>query len=411
MFQIGSYTLTPDDVAARKRYLEIGDEDERLLREAHARLLPHASSIIERFYRYLFEHAHTREMLSAPGLVARLKELQERYFRDLTSGRYDVDYFENRLRVGQAHHRIGLSPEWYLGAYLKYLHIVGDVLGHAFGADFDGFYRTMLSLTKIIYLDMGLSIDAYHFSAQGQLESKNRELCHSNDELHRIQDARRQLSDMIVHDLQNPLAGVTAFLQTLQSRAGGLAPGDRTALEEALRRCEDLSQMILNVLHVSRAEAGKLQTYIESVDLSRVIREVEVTSRLIAEGKGQLFETEAPAELKVRTDEMLVRRMVMNLIRNALRHTPCGSRIRVRLEAVEGGRGRIRVSDDGPGIPSDAHPVLFEPFGAPELQRLGVRVDTGLGLAFCRVASQALGVALSVESDGQSGTTFTLDFP
>src|SRR5688572_33443109 len=101
---------------------------------------------------------------------------------------------------------------------------------------------------------MGLAIDAYIHAAQRTLEAANRQLKH-------VEAARQQLTDMIVHDLQNPLAGIEAFLKLLEP-SEHLSPSFREALQEALRRSHDLSQMILNVLHVSRAQEGKLATYI-----------------------------------------------------------------------------------------------------------------------------------------------------
>lgn len=385
--KIGALEITEEEVRKRKAYLEITPDDERRLREAQPLLRGHAKAIIDRFYDYLLSHEHTRKILSDPGLLERLKGLQTTYFDELTAGVYDVAYFENRVKVGLAHHRFGLSPEWYLGAYVKYLHVVSDVLSAAFGRDYERYFQTTVSLTKIIYLDTGLALDAYYFAGQDERE-----------QLHR---AKRQLTDMIVHDLQNPLAGITSFLQLLK---GSIAPSARAALDEALRRCDDLSAMIMNVLQISRAESGKLQTYIENVDLAQVAQESVQAFTPVAEAQGHPLSLEAGGAVVVRTDQTLLRRMLHNLLRNAIRHTPQGTRIRVRVEKTESG-GRLIVSDDGPGIPRELQPKIFELFGGS-----GVRVDSGLGLAFCKVAAQALGTDITAESDGKKGTSFSIRF-
>jgi hypothetical protein len=116
MFAIGSFNLTEEEVRRRKDYLEITQEDEQRLRDMHAHLQAYSQEIADRFYEYLLSHPHTRAMLSAPGLIERLKQLQRTYFSELTAGKYDIEYFENRLKVGQTHDRVGLAPEWYLGA-------------------------------------------------------------------------------------------------------------------------------------------------------------------------------------------------------------------------------------------------------------------------------------------------------
>ena len=394
MITIGSFTLTDAEVAKRKAYLEISPEDEERLRAAHGHLQKHAQEIIDRFYEYLLGHEHTRRMLSEPGLVERLKGMQARYFEELTAGRYDLSYAENRLRVGLAHHRIGLSPEWYLGAYVKYLHIASNVLSMAFGRDYERFYQTIVSLTKIIYLDMGLALDAYHFSGQEGLE--------------KMAAAKKQLADMIVHDLQNPLTGIISALQTLHGYSKGRP--DQEILEEALRRCDDLSIMIMNVLQVSRAEVWELQTYIENLDLTQIARGVTAEFTRTAEREGRTIRMEGLPAVGVRTDQTLVRRILQNLVRNALRHTPRGTSVVVRVGA-DGDRAQVSVIDDGPGIPREIQGKLFEPFAAGALRGSGLRVDTGLGLPSCRVLARALGATLEVDSDGQKGSVFTLRLP
>jgi signal transduction histidine kinase len=404
VFSIGPFVLTEEEVRKRKGYLEIGLEDERRLREAHPHLERHTASIIDRFYDYLLGHEPTRRMLSAPGLVERLKKLQTEYFNQLTSGEYGIPYFENRLRVGQVHHRIGLSPEWDLGAYVKYLHIASDVLSTAFGRDYERFYQSIVSLTKLIYLDMGLALDAYHFSGQEVLETKN-------EELRRLQAAKQLLSDMIVHDLQNPLTGVTSALQTIQSAAPELSATARDILLEALRRCQDLSLMIMNVLQVSRAETGQIQVRASDFDLARIAREVADAFRRTAALEGRSIDLEAPAAAALRSDETLVRRILQNLIRNALRHTPQGTRVAIRVELPAGGGPTLSVSDDGQGIPAELQSRLFDPFASASVRHQGVRVDTGLGLPACKIMARAIGAEFSVRSDGLRGSVFTLAFP
>jgi signal transduction histidine kinase len=409
MFTIGSFTLTEEEVSKRKRYLEITEQDEALLRDAHPHLRAYAADISERFYEYLLAHEHTRHMLSHPGMIDRLKQLQSRYFEEMTAGRYDIRYFENRLRVGQVHEKIGLSPEWYLGAYNKYLQIVSEILSRAFAANPERYLRTIASLTKIVYLDMGLALDAYMLEAQRRLEEKNAALDRQNTELKHLQAAKQQLSDMIVHDLQNPLAGIIAFLDLLRSQPERFDDSERGALDEALRRCHDLVDMILNVLQVSRGESGKLYTDVSLVNVAEIAREGAAAFQLVAQQDGRGLDIEAPSSMTVRTDEKLVRRILYNLLRNALRHTPKGTHVAIKVERGEAGTVLLSVTDDGPGVPPSVQPLLFEGGGPSALRNAGLRVDSGLGLAFCRTAAEALGADLKVFSDGRHGTVFTLE--
>jgi signal transduction histidine kinase len=404
-----AFVLSESEVQRRKASLELTAEDEQRLRDAHPLIHAHAPAIIDRFYEYLLAHEHTRRMLSAPGLVDRLKTLQARYFAELTSGQYDVAYFQKRLAVGLTHERVGLAPEWYMGAYHRYLEIVSDVLSRALAGQLELYLRTMTSLTKVIFLDMNLALETYFLTAQARLAEKNAAIEATNAELVRLHAAKQQLTDMIVHDLQNPLAGLNAFLQVLKADPGRLSETQRDALDEALRRSDDLSQMIMNVLHLSRAEAGKLDTYVESVDLAALTREVASAFALVAGHRGCRLAVEGPATLVHPTDRQLVQRILGNLLRNVFQHTPRGTSVTVTAEAAPDGP-RVRVVDDGPGIPVHLQPLMFERFGATALRAAGLRVDSGLGLAFCQTAAKALGATLALESDGRQGSAFTLSF-
>ncbi len=407
MFQIGDFILTQVEVDKRKAYLGINGDDERRLRDAHPILKTHAGEVIDRFYEYLLSHAHTRAMLSAPGLIDRLKGHQRKYFEELTAGVYDLAYFENRLRVGQTHERVGLSPEWYLGAYNQYLQIVLEILGREFAKRTKELILSVGSLAKVIHLDMSLALDAYIFSARASLEGRNAALAESHARQQKLQEAKQQLTDMIVHDLQNPMAGLQAFLQVLWTRRERLDESEREALDEALQRCTDLSQMVLNVLQVSRAEAGRLEVHTEDVDLSAIARSTLAMFDGVAKRDGRTLRVEAPPAVPARADETLLRRMAANLVRNALRHTVPGTTVVIRAESGPG-TARLSVIDDGPGIPPELQPLLFQPFGAPMLREHGVRVDSGLGLAFCKSAADAMGATVTVESDGKKGTRFSI---
>src|SRR3990172_1688346 len=388
VFRIGRFVLTEEEVRRRKDYLEIGEEDERLLREAHPHLIQHAEQMVERFYEYLLSHEHTRRILSSPGLMERLRKLQSQYFLELTEGRYDLAYFENRLRVGLAHQRIGLSPEWYLGAYKKYLHIVNEVLGSAFREDRQRFLRISEAISKVVFLDMSLAFDAYTLSSNERLAEDATALAQANEKLKQLSVAKRRLTDMIVHDLQNPLAGIMAFLQVLEGKREGISTSERKALREALARCDDISQLIMNVLQLSRAEEGNLELYYENVDLARVV------------GVGE-------QPVRVRTDQSLLRRMLYNLIRNALRHTPQGTQVEVRVSA--GPPPTVSVRDDGPGIPPEVQARMFEPFASFSIRGSAWGSDSGLGLSFCKMAAEALDMDFRVESGSPRGAAFVLE--
>jgi signal transduction histidine kinase len=393
--------VSAEEVERRKRYLEIAPRDEERIRKAHSIIQKHAERIIERFYDYLFSHPHTGAVLSAPGVLERLKSLQRTYFDRLTSGPYDQAYFEDRVRIGMAHDRIGLSPEWYLGAYHKYLEIVSDVLSREMGRDYQGFFDTLVSLTKIIYLDMGLAMDAYINAGKLRLEERNRRL----EEL----DSQKQLlSETIVHDLRNPVAGIQGFLWSLKKGAP-LSDSQKEALLEAERACDMLNTMVDNVLSISRMEEGKLELATEEFDPAELSEEIVRSMSAYARGRGKEMRSRtAGAPRSLTADRDLVKRVLLNLVMNSIRHATGGTYVEVAAAAA-GDKVRLGVADDGPGIPKEVQPLLFEKFGGTRLRKTGMKLDTGLGLVFCRMAVKRLGSELKIDSDAGRGATFSFD--
>jgi len=407
VFRIGNFVLTEEEVRQRKAYLEIGEEEERLIREAHPYLVQHSDQMVERFYEYLLSHEHTRKILSQPGLIERLKKLQKKYFLELTQGRYDLAYFENRLKVGLAHERIGLSAQWYLGAYNKYLRTANEVLFEAFGGDRENLLRTREALGKVVFLDMSLALDAYTLSSNERLAEEAVALAQANERLRELDMAKRRLTDAIVHDLQNPLTGIVAFLDVLQAKKEGLSKSERGALREALARCDDLSQLIMNVLQLSRAEEGQLELYHETVDLAEVTRAAAEAFSLVAELGGRRVVTNiGEGPVVVRTDQSLLRRVLYNLIRNALRHTPQGTR--VEIDVAAGPPATIWVRDNGPGLSPEVRSRVGEAVGSP-VDEAARNAELGLGLSFCNMAAQALGISFRAENGPERGVVFVLE--
>ncbi|HVJ94352.1 MAG TPA: protoglobin domain-containing protein, partial [Labilithrix sp.] len=156
---MGSFRLDEREIANLRSFFEITDDD--LARAAALRPLAekHAASVINDFYALLLAHDETRALLDGDETLARVKRMQLRYFMGLFSGRLDMAYVQDRLRVGATHHRIGLHPRWYIGAYRKYLHLLLET----FVSELTEAEARLafLSIHKIVAFDTALAIDAY----------------------------------------------------------------------------------------------------------------------------------------------------------------------------------------------------------------------------------------------------------
>ena len=153
--------IDDDDVARRKAFLEFTDADVERLRNLHEVLQTLEPDFVENFYTHLLAFKETRRFIPDAYSLDHLKRTQAAYFSSLTEGRYDQNYIHNRLRVGIAHQRIGLLPEWYIGAYSKYLCGLIPEIWKQLGDDYNAFISACLSLIKIVLLDMSLAIDTY----------------------------------------------------------------------------------------------------------------------------------------------------------------------------------------------------------------------------------------------------------
>jgi len=250
-------------------------------------------------------------------------------------------------------------------------------------------------------------------SLQDEVEAKRGELEAKNRELLTIQRFKESMTQMVVHDLKNPLAGLMGNIQLMQMQRAQMPPGRQ---EELLQRSLDsgrqMARMIQNILEVAKLEEQKMPLRREAVALAEVATEQAAELMSLSARDGIRLECDLPADLpEIDADRELVSRIVANLLSNAFKHTPSGGRIVVSARAV-GDEVAVSVRDDGEGIPSDLLPYIFEKFVAGESEdRRRQSYDSGLGLTFCRLAVECHGGRIAVESRTGEGTTVTFHLP
>lgn len=218
---------------------------------------------------------------------------------------------------------------------------------------------------------------------------------------------RRDFSSMLVHDLRAPLDGVRLALTALARQE---PPGDRAEIfTQALGALKDMSGLIDELLQVNRLEDEGFQARLENVELAGLLDESVRTLRPIASARGLALELSVPeTRLAVRADAKLLRRVVENLLSNALKFTQEG-RVALRVEPEAGGV-RVAVEDTGPGIPAEDLARVFDRnFHVARRDHAGA--GFGLGLAFCERAIAAMGGRIGVESAPAHGSTFWFTLP
>jgi len=213
------------------------------------------------------------------------------------------------------------------------------------------------------------------------------------------------LLSALSHDLRRPLAAAIAAVSGLRAARGALSTADR---EELLATADEslgtLATLITDLLDVSRLQAGVLGVALSPVDPADVV--LPALDELgLGPGGVELDLAEVPPAL---ADPVLLQRVVVNLLANAVRHSPAGGRVRVATSTF-GDRVELRVIDHGPGIPPDRRDDVFVPF-----QRHGDTDNTaglGLGLALSRGFAEGMGGTLVPEDTPGGGLTMVVSLP
>ncbi|MGD9496413.1 MAG: ATP-binding protein [Armatimonadota bacterium] len=242
-----------------------------------------------------------------------------------------------------------------------------------------------------------------------RIEAHVRELERVNEELRGLQRMRDHLTHMIVHDMRTPLTNVLTGLQTVE--ALDFEPDlTRELVPGAIRAGQDLADMINNLLDISKMEAGELQPQRERLPAAAVVAEaLQRVNHLAREGELEL-QVQLPDGLPLHADRELMRRVLTNLLSNAIKFTPAGGSVVVE-GAREGDATRLCVRDTGEGIPEDQLDRLFAKFSQVDRADQRKRQGTGLGLAFVKLAAEAHGGTVTVQSRVGEGSTFCVTIP
>lgn len=279
----------------------------------------------------------------------------------------------------------------------------------------DGPLTDMYALTLIVVYGMLFILSAILLLGLNRdLRRVERRILLANAELSRLSQLRKDFLHIAAHNLRAPVGAAVMLLQNMRAGlAGETTDKQRDWLDRSLRRLDDLSDFMTNLQTLSALETDIIKTHFMKVDLEEVVRKVVDDYRDVAEAHRHAVEFDVPGPVPfVLGHDRLLREAVINYVTNAIKYTPEGGVITVRVFGL-GAMVRVEVRDSGPGIPLEQQARLFQ-----EFVRLadgtggGAKVKgSGLGLSIVKRIVLAHGGLVGVDSQPGRGSCFYLEIP
>ncbi|WP_029009807.1 sensor histidine kinase [Azospirillum halopraeferens] len=226
------------------------------------------------------------------------------------------------------------------------------------------------------------------------------------DQIVRLMEGMRHVSESVAHDLRTPLTRLRSRLELVLIEDTDDPEVYRTALQETIGEADALLATFRALLSIAEAEAGGRAADFQPVDLAAIARTAADLYEPVAEEKGLTFTADVPdAPVPARGNPQLLSQALANLLDNAIKYTPAGGRIALR---VDGAAGRLEVADSGPGIPADLRERVLERF--VRLDDARATPGNGLGLALVDAVARLHGARLEL-GDAAPGLSIALTLP
>jgi signal transduction histidine kinase len=388
------------ELQRRLAFLELRPEDGKRLRQLASSLSGSTTDFVKAFYAHLLSFADTARFLQDPALVERLKVTQREHLQSMLEADWNDRYIERRRNVGDAHAQIGISPDIFLGAYVQYLKHCLGVFAAQHDLEVRRLLEQVLSLLKAVFLDIGLTLDAYFEQAMQKLMRALDMVVKANAEL-------RQFAHLTSHDLKTPLATVANLCDETLDEFGGNMPAEAVRLihaarDRVFRMSTSIDELLASTVRTLEEGAREEFSVVEMID--------ELLAQLAPDARSKEIEIIVQCDLPLlAADRVRTREALYNIISNAIKFIDKRPG-RILIEGRTGhGEYTLSVADNGPGIPREELSRIFMPFYRLRAQQ-GV-TGSGLGLYFTRSLIERQGGRVWAESVPGEGTCFYIALP
>ncbi len=303
------------------------------------------------------------------------------------------------------------QPEEIIGIEISVLHQQGDNL-----PDFTKLPDNSIKHFDSVVLSstqgekLYVAVHARRFTVNGQ--SIVQWIHHDITRQVKLDQLRQNQAAMLVHDLQSPLGNVISSLELIRGELNTESSATlHSMVDIAVRSSHFLQELVSSLLDISRLEAGHPIRDLKPVDIRSVIEFVSSVQEPDFEQRNITLQLEIDADVhNVLADSNILRRILLNLLNNALKYSQTGQSIIVAACNVDDDNlVQLAVIDSGQGVPEQYHDVIFEKFQRADVN--SPAAGLGLGLAFCRLAVEALGGHIWVENSPAGGACFYFTIP
>jgi CheY-like chemotaxis protein len=243
-----------------------------------------------------------------------------------------------------------------------------------------------------------------------EILKRNRELEKQKEILMREDLLKKELTNLIVHDMKNPLFVIQGNLQMMEMNAG--SETSEVYTKRIARGSRSLLRMILNLLDISRLEQQKMETEPVYADLNNMVSDVTESLKNIPEHQSKSVRMKLREEIsRIYIDKDIFERVLENCLNYIFQNTPEFMSISMETLKSENGKVQLKITHDGKPIPAEFKEKIFLKNAQPELKNAGYKPARGLGLIFCRMAMKAQQGNIYLDKNIKDQNCFVLEIP